>query len=276
MKEDYKETDFNTMRFHLHQPFFKANLISYTEAQPQDAYALLYYEFQTPSIEDMPEGIPYIPTGCAELFFINSPERCSLELIGATTELKKLAFIPEAHYFGVRLKPGVHIHQCNFSLKHLVDQEIFIDMKDDAILPVFFRQLKKAASLSEMYRLFQYYFIEDTAVCPENELIRYIIEGINISNGTLRIHDLADSLHYSERHLSRIFLGYMGISPKSFARIVRFQGALKAIMDSPDVSLCRCLLEFGYSDQAHFQREFKQYTGITPKHFAMYAQDAAL
>lgn len=274
MKEAYEEINFNTMHFHLHQPFFKANLIDYTEEQPQDAYTLLSYEFQTPSIEDLPEGIPYIPTGCIELFFIDSQDQCILEVVGATTGLKKLAFTPNAHYFGIRLKPGICIERSSFSLKDLVGREIFIDIKDDSILPVFFRQIKKASSLSEKNRLFRYYFKGDIAAYPANQLSRDVVEAINLSNGALRIRELADSLHYSERHLSRIFLGYMGISPKSFARIVRFQGALNAIMNSPDVSLCRCLLEFGYSDQAHFQREFKQYTGITPKHFAMYAQDA--
>lgn len=276
MEDDYNKIDFNTMQFRLHQPFFKARLIGYTEEQAQDANILLSYEFQTPSIEDMPQGIAYIPTGCVELFFIDSPDRCVLGVVGTTTKLKNLAFIPNAHYFGVRLKPGVCIDYDDLSLKMLIDQEIFIDMKDDAVLPIFFRQLKKAASLSEKSRLFQYYYEENIGAYPVSELTRYTVGAINNSNGSLRIHELADHLHYSERHLSRVFLEHMGISPKNFARIVRFQGVLNAIMDSPDVSLCRCLLEFGYSDQAHFQREFKQYTGITPKHFAMYAQDIAL
>ena len=276
MKEDDNEIYFSKMQFHLHQPFFKANLIGYLEEQSQDAYTLLSYEFQTPSIEHMPEGIPYIPTGCLELFFIDSTEGCMLELVGATTRLKKLAFIPDACYFGVRLKPGVCINLKDFTLKNLIDEEKFICLKDNAALPIFFRQLKKADSLSEKNRLFQHCFRESIISYPTNELTRYIVEAINHSNGSLRIHELADNLHYSERHLSRIFIENMGISPKNFARIVRFQGVLSAIMDSPDTSLCRCLLEFGYADQAHFQREFKQYTGITPKHFALYAQDVAL
>ena len=65
----------------------------------------------------------------------------------------------------------------------------------------------------------------------------------------------------------------MGITPKTFARIVRFQNVIDSILRQPMLSLCDYISELGYSDQAHFQREFKQYTGITPRKFLAFAQN---
>lgn len=258
-----------SMTFHLHQPFLKSWVLDYRESKPDQDIAILTYEFQTENTDEKQQGFPYIPTGCIELLFIQSQNGCMLEIVGTTLQLKRLSLCPYAHYFGVRLRPGIMMDFRGLSLKHLVEQEYYINSDQDSLLPVFFKQLRKASSLAEKNRLFFHYFRDAFLSCTADSLTGYMIHAIHDSNGNLRIHELADTLHYSERHLSRIFLEHMGISPKSFSRIVRFQSAMNAILDSPDISLCRCLFEFGYSDQAHFQREFKQFTGITPKHFAM-------
>jgi AraC-like DNA-binding protein len=66
---------------------------------------------------------------------------------------------------------------------------------------------------------------------------------------------------WSERQFRRRFQEIVGIGPKVYSRIVRFQRALRAI-DQCDP------IPSGYYDQAHFIREFKSFAGETPSAYA--------
>lgn len=76
-------------------------------------------------------------------------------------------------------------------------------------------------------------------------------------HGNIKIEELARNEGLSTRHLQRLFNEWTGLSPKTFCRIVRFHFTLKPLKESKfDLD--------GFSDQAHFIREFRTLTGITP------------
>ena len=81
--------------------------------------------------------------------------------------------------------------------------------------------------------------------------------------GALRMHELARDIHVSGRHLQRVFQENMGVSPKTFASLVRYQNLWRDILTRPDRQILDevCLLQ--YTDQAHLMREFKRYHGMT-------------
>jgi transcriptional regulator GlxA family with amidase domain len=70
------------------------------------------------------------------------------------------------------------------------------------------------------------------------------------------------------RQLERGFEAVVGSTPKAFARAARFQQAQRRIMFEPDVSLTQLAHECGYSDQAHFIKDFKAISGKTPGAYA--------
>jgi AraC-like DNA-binding protein len=70
---------------------------------------------------------------------------------------------------------------------------------------------------------------------------------------------------WSERQFRRRFQETVGIAPKIFARIIRFQRALRAMART---DLLPAALECGYYDQAHFIRDFKSFAGETPAAYA--------
>ncbi len=69
---------------------------------------------------------------------------------------------------------------------------------------------------------------------------------------------------YSIKSFERHTLQMTGICPKRFQRIVRFKRALISVLRKKDVRWAQTAYEFGYSDQAHFIREFKAFYGKTP------------
>ena len=82
--------------------------------------------------------------------------------------------------------------------------------------------------------------------------------------GSVRIDDLARHVNLSRRHLGRIMKERLGISPKRFARISRFDRAVQFGRAHPLEPWARVAFEAGYADQAHMTREFNEIGGIRP------------
>jgi AraC-like DNA-binding protein len=84
--------------------------------------------------------------------------------------------------------------------------------------------------------------------------------------GMISVSDLARAAGVSDRQLERLFRERVGLSPKQFVRIVRFQEVLRATRSGsgPDVGWAAIALEHGFYDQAHFINDFKSFVGRTP------------
>ena len=87
------------------------------------------------------------------------------------------------------------------------------------------------------------------------------------SDGQISVPELADHLGCTVRHVHRLFIENLGIGPKTFARIVRIRNTTLRMIADPYGHVMDYMNGMGYSDQAHFQREFKWYTGMTPGRF---------
>lgn len=72
------------------------------------------------------------------------------------------------------------------------------------------------------------------------------------------------SLGCSARTLERHFGRWVGLSPKEFARLLRFQRALRLSAGQPGLAWAVVAARAGYSDQAHLGRDFRQFAGAAP------------
>lgn len=88
------------------------------------------------------------------------------------------------------------------------------------------------------------------------------------SHGQIRITDLAAQSYLSSSQFERQFKQYTSVSPKAYARIVRFGSLQAALLVNPSIRLADLADVCGYSDQAHLIREFKSFAGCTPRDFA--------
>ena len=114
------------------------------------------------------------------------------------------------------------------------------------------------------------FFIESAAkkLLENPILIEASINFIFKNKGTNSINQLVKYTGYTERHIERTFIQYIGLSPKSFSNIVKLHTFLKLLRDkSKHNNLTRISCEAGYFDQSHLIREFKKYTGITPNEY---------
>jgi AraC-like DNA-binding protein len=85
--------------------------------------------------------------------------------------------------------------------------------------------------------------------------------------GTVPISKLLAEFGINSRQLERVFRSETGLSPKMFSRIVRFNHAKRRIEEDPDISLAQLTYDCGYSDQAHFNKNFRELFDLTPADF---------
>jgi len=97
----------------------------------------------------------------------------------------------------------------------------------------------------------------------EDILVAHAAKDIERSGGLASVEDVADRISWSTRQLQRRFKDVVGISPKLFARMQRFQRVLRA-MDGPNSDWVDAAVHCGYYDQAHLIRDFREFSGKTP------------
>ena len=78
------------------------------------------------------------------------------------------------------------------------------------------------------------------------------------------VRELTRELGMSERRFVEVFTSEVGLKPKLFSRIQRFQRALARIPGNPGTDWGNLALDCGYFDQAHFINDFREFSGLSP------------
>jgi len=87
--------------------------------------------------------------------------------------------------------------------------------------------------------------------------------------GRVSVSQMTDLTGLSRQHLRRLFLEYVGVGPKLYARLARFRTALRYLGDRADDGGWSGLAErLGYADQSHLIADFREFTGFTPRQLA--------
>src|SRR5215213_889746 len=100
-----------------------------------------------------------------------------------------------------------------------------------------------------------------------NPFIDYAISRIIQSPSEMSIREIAAKVGFSQKHLIKVFKDHVGLTPKNFARVIRFQQAISEIEKMKFINWANIAYECGYYDQSHFIAEFKTFSGYTPNQF---------
>lgn len=95
---------------------------------------------------------------------------------------------------------------------------------------------------------------------------------LRTSFGQLRMGQLAAQCNLSPSQFERRFKQFTAVSPKTYARLVRFEAVRNTILIDPWRRPMALAHDYGYSDQAHFIRDFKTFAECTPGEFAAYSK----
>ena len=151
-----------------------------------------------------------------------------------------------------------------FPLDELTDTslEMNLVMRTDTVE----NRVQEASDIAARVEIIQDFLAGVLDVDRRDELVMESVHEINRSQGNVSIETIADDLHISRRQFLRRFSRNVGMSPKAFANVIRFQKASyykKQGMDWSEITF-RC----GYHDQAHFIKELRRFSGLPAKNFS--------
>lgn len=218
------------------------------------------------------DGFPGIMFQKAEngfYWFPKGKELSQLFLYGQTIKPASLEVQGQYEYLIVQLYPFASRYLLNIDPRVLNDDCFDLlslkHLKTEAVL----QALLEAGSSKEkvdiitdlMRKLIQEHQVSD------NDAIQKGVSIILSNKGQVRIQEVLDEVHMTERSFERHFKAYVGLPPKQFARIIQFQSSLNRLTDENYQKLTEVGYEGGFTDQSHFIRTFKQYTGQTPSFY---------
>ena len=116
-------------------------------------------------------------------------------------------------------------------------------------------------------RILENFFMQKLSESYKTQLPVFgTIKTIVQNKGLVKVNKLVGDCSLSERQFERQFCRFAGFSPKLFSRIVRFHSAMDQYGNNSK-SLTKIALDCGYYDQSHFIRDFKEFSGLSPKNF---------
>ena len=128
-------------------------------------------------------------------------------------------------------------------------------------------RLATAAGPQEMLTLLEDELLRRVCETDGLGLVRHTSSAIAVAAGALAIGDLSVAAGVSSTHLAQRFKEVIGVTPKRLARTYRFAATVRAIDPAGPVDWLEVAGRAGYYDQAHFGREFRAFTGLTPTRY---------
>lgn len=158
-----------------------------------------------------------------------------------------------------------------FALFGIHAAEITDTCLDMTLLPGLYRtalldRLENASSGQEQVDILRM-FISDLTMHTDvsaNSGIDAAVQAIHHRKGDISLKELQERLHLTERTFQRRFEQHVGIPPRLYARISRFQQALRQFQHADYDKLSDIAYANGYNDQSHFIRTFREFTDTTP------------
>ncbi|MEZ2337884.1 helix-turn-helix domain-containing protein [Mucilaginibacter sp. RCC_168] len=138
---------------------------------------------------------------------------------------------------------------------------IFYKESDD-----FYNRLMEQRSIEHKVAVLETFLIQRLINNKKNNRQLKLVEHLcsYVSNtDSFDIQNLSAYYGFSERYIQKLFMDWIGITPQKFFSVHRFNRSLE-LLRSSQASLTSIAFECGYYDQAHFIKEFKSYTGLTP------------
>jgi AraC-like DNA-binding protein len=169
---------------------------------------------------------------------------------------------------GIHFKPGGAYPFLNLPLSELCNQIISADAIWGGFAAELCERLYAAPSIQARLALFEQLLLTRLYDTPQGlTAVHCGVAEIARHHGALSIKALSDHMYISQSHLLTQFNRMVGISPKALARLYRLKHVLRTIDPTQPVDWTQIAHHAGYYDQAHFSKDFREFTGHSPTNY---------
>ncbi|WP_327059399.1 AraC family transcriptional regulator [Lacibacter sediminis] len=241
---------------------------SYTPAPSLQPYIEMYWQLsgfiqQKESVTLMPDGginlLINIGEEITSTQFNKTIDHDTIYMVGPMLQTDVQLLTGKILLFGIKFRPGA------FTYFHTYDSLNEVSNQFHEFTRKKFPDIKRKKTPPVTY-LDQFYL--DRFSASKNPLLP-IVSDIIQSHGRLKIEEITKKHFITERSLERQFKQHIGITPKEFIDIERFNFAFATFQRRTGSSLLDIVWECGYYDHAHLTNDFKRYTGKPPSDFIL-------
>jgi AraC-like DNA-binding protein len=208
-----------------------------------------------------------LPDGCMDLLFdFVADDNPRVSFVGTMTRPLTFTTTGAVDLLGVRFRPGC------FPIFFALDAAELTDVRTDVMnyshrfaREVWLRLVE--AVPEDRCAVLQEVLLSRWSAAGIDPFVQHCVARIEASRGALRIAELERSTGVSGRHIERKFARHLGISPKTFARVVRFKNVAALAANPVPLDWVGVAGDLGFADQPHLVREIKAFSGLTPTEF---------
>ncbi|MEQ9412801.1 MAG: helix-turn-helix domain-containing protein [Cyclobacteriaceae bacterium] len=257
--------------------------MNYQTFQPHsDLESLIscYWTLEVPAESDA-QRQRIIPDGCIEMAFILgddikryiSEDEFILQprsmVLGQTIEPFYIEPTGYVNTFAIRFYPYGFANFVTMPIKNLANKETPIELlfgeKPAKELELKITEASGSQQRIEIVEKFLLDKLNDKTTI--DNIVKMTIDALIATKGNAPISTILKEDLSKRRQLERNFIKQIGVSPKQLGKVIRLQTALKMLLNNKPESLTNIAYESEYFDQAHFIKDFKEFTGINPKEY---------
>lgn len=215
-----------------------------------------FYEIYNP----IGEQIVAIPDGCIDIEFVWQNGKMSSLLCGSLVQGTVSKIGTYAYCFGIKFNPGMLPNSIQVNANEVINGRY--DLNDFVNINRIESDVFRYCSFEEKINYFLNLFDCHKRKSESEIIASYIIEEINKNCGYIHVSNIIQNIGYSHCYTDRVFKNAVGFSIKKYANIIRLQESINILKNKNQEEIFDRL---GYYDQAHFIKDFKKFTLITPK-----------
>jgi hypothetical protein len=257
--------------------------MNYQTFQPHPDLAALISCYWTLEVPAVPEAQKQriVPDGCIEMAFILGDDikryttggdfilQPRAMVLGQTIEPFYIEPVGHVDTFAVRFYPYGFSNFITTPIKDLANKETPIaSLFGEVTAKELAQKIGEAADSGERIAIVESFLFEKlNSKATIDSIVKATIDALLSTKGSAAINTIIKEDLSKRRQLERKFLKQIGISPKQLGKVIRLQTALKMLLSEDAENLTSIAYESEYYDQAHFIKDFKEFTGTNPGEF---------
>ncbi|WP_260982224.1 AraC family transcriptional regulator [Paenibacillus sp. 32O-W] len=184
---------------------------------------------------------------------------------GPRSEFAVIDTACQASTMGVHFKPGGAFPFLKLPANELCNEHVSLETLWGIKADQMREQLIEAKTPLAKFQILEQYLIRMmTGVSEHHPAVIFAISKFQDYPSQWKIADVTARIGLSSRRFIQVFKEEVGLTPKQFSRIQRFQNVLRLIEGGEQVNWIDIALSCGYYDQAHFIHDFRSFSGISP------------
>jgi AraC-like DNA-binding protein len=179
----------------------------------------------------------------------------------------------ESRMFIISFKKGMAFPFYPMPLNELTDYVVDADLVFGSEIIELREKMLESKHIAQLFSLVENFLLviggDRLNINTSAKCIEYAVTTIIQQPNMLNLQQLSEKIGYSQKHFIDLFKKQVGISPKPYLKIMRFQKAILDIEHHSTINWSNIALESGYYDQAHFINDFKIFSGLTPNDYLL-------